>query len=234
MVGTSHGYDHSALDPWTGNFYHRPFNSREVFRYNTITRTWTALPPIPDDVWDTVSCCVGMDYYSAVDGVVLASAASHGAIVWDERDQDWKALTGPLAMGAYHNFAEVNPNRHTLVFGGGNAPGSRSLYWLDADGFAAPLRDAPFDLGIQWGAVFTSDPVSGAYLVLARSGELWSYDVSFETWRLLFETTPVTTTSYDNPIHGVVATPISSYGVTLFVTCEREDCRVTLYKHVGD
>ena len=34
-------------------------------------------------------------------------------------------------------------------------------------------------------------------------------------------------------MHGVEATPLSNYNVTLFLTCQPSGCRVNLYKHSG-
>lgn len=46
---------------------------------------------------------------------------------------------------------------------------------------------------------------------------------------------PIWYNASGNPIHGVVATPLTSYGVTLFVTCQyNSGCRVNLYRNVDD
>src|SRR5262249_2511855 len=42
----THGYDHNALDPARGVFYYRPFNSRNVYRYNIAAAQWTTLPKL--------------------------------------------------------------------------------------------------------------------------------------------------------------------------------------------
>src|SRR5205085_2031034 len=38
--GMMHAYNHSALDASHGYFYHRPWNTFEVHRYNIATQTW--------------------------------------------------------------------------------------------------------------------------------------------------------------------------------------------------
>jgi hypothetical protein len=230
MQPTSHGYDHSGLNPATGELYHRPFNSRTVYRYRPASGQWTALPPIPTSVMDYNNCCVGMDYFPALGALVYASAGNNNLIAWEEATQRWRPLAGALGMVSYHHFAEYNPVRRVVVFGGGND--SNDLHKVDGNGQVTTLRPAPFDLGVQWGAVFTVDPAGGEYIVLRQNGQLYGYDVTTDAWRLLANTAPVTTTYYDNPIHGVVATPVGTHGVVLFVTCNGPgQCRVTLYKH---
>jgi hypothetical protein len=230
MQPTSHGYDHSGLNPLTGEFYHRPFNSRTVYRFSPGSGQWSALPAIPDSVMDYNNCCVGMDYFPALGGLVYASVGNNNLILWEDATSQWRPLAAGLAMGPYHSFAEYNPVRRVVVFGGGND--SSDMHKVDAAGVVTTLAPAPFHVGIQWGAVFTVDPASGEYVVLRQNGQLYGYDVMSDYWRLLSQTAPVTTTTYDNPIHGVVATPVGTYGVILFVTSNGPgQCRVTLYKH---
>jgi hypothetical protein len=228
MSATSHGYDHSAIDASSGRFFHRPFNSRVVHQYDIAADAWSELKPVPESVMDYNNCCVGVEWFPDLGSLLWAS---HGSLfAWRDADRLWSEAAAGLPMGTYHHFAEYNPIHDVVVFGGGN--GSRDLHVVDAEGRVATLRPAPFDLGVQWGAVFTVDPVGGDYLVLARSGEFFSYDVVTDAWTLISESVPVTTTQFDNPIHGVVATPVDTYGVTLFVTCDgRPNCRVTLWKH---
>ena len=173
-----------------------------------------------------------MDYFPALGGLVYTSVGNNNLILWEQATNQWRALASGLALGPYHNFAEYNPVHRVVVFGGGND--SNDLHKVDAAGAVTTLTPAPFDLGIQWGAVFTVDPASGEYIVLRQNGQLYGYDVRSDGWRLLSDSAPVTTTAYGNPIHGVVATPVSTYGVVLFVTCNGPgQCRVTLYKHTA-
>src|SRR5262245_48302084 len=56
--GTSHGYDHNAIDHGRGIFYYRPFSSPIVRRYDVAADKWSALPKI--DTSEYLACCVGL------------------------------------------------------------------------------------------------------------------------------------------------------------------------------
>ena len=66
------------------------------------------------------------------------------------------------------------------------------------------------------------DPVSGHFLVLSDGGAFYEYNPTTDSWRGL-PGTPLPNKSSQS----IVATPISNYGVTLFVT----KTKVYLYKH---
>src|SRR2546428_1121949 len=66
----AHGYDHGAIDPLHRYFYWRRYNDLAVFRYNMDTGVWTAMPQ--NNVIQFNSCCVGIDYFPELHGVMLA------------------------------------------------------------------------------------------------------------------------------------------------------------------
>jgi hypothetical protein len=75
--------------------------------------------------------------------------------------------------------------------------------------------------------------VSGLFLVLDDSNQLRTFDASTDTWGTIPGTTPVLTDPlYDPPlVTGVIAAPIDSYGVVMYVKCHIDSCHVYLYKH---
>ncbi|PYV44930.1 MAG: hypothetical protein DMG06_04505 [Acidobacteria bacterium] len=136
-------------------------------------------------------------------------------------------------MGDYHNFAEYNPVYKVVVFGGGN--GSRKLYKMSSNGMITALQDAPVDVGVQ-SSLFTVDPASGDYLVFSNTNSsFWVYKVQTDTWIQQAGTPPIFQPPVnETPVHGLVASPISTYGVDLFVDCQTQSsCVVRLYKHAG-
>ena len=129
-------------------------------------------------------------------------------------------------MGPYHNVAQYSAVHKVVLFGGGN--NSKALYNLDAEGTITERKAAPVEIGINT-AVVTTDPVSGAFLVLHKDDKFYSYNPATDAWtELSTEGMPfrMKGSSFD-----VVATPISTYGVTLFFTAERKGLKVCLYKH---
>src|SRR5262245_31505984 len=119
-------------------------------------------------------------------------------------------------MGPYHNFAEYSPVHKVILFGGGN--GSSDLYKLDAAGKVTALKKAPIGLGTMQ-SIVTLDPVSGDFLIFGKGGSFYVYDVTSDAWKRqggkvpIFEPTRVA----DNKVWHVTATPVSTYGVTMFV-----------------
>jgi chitodextrinase len=237
--GSWHGYDHSAINPATGVIYHRPVGSRTIYAWNG--SSWSTLPA--NNILGSVSCCGAIEFFPQmgtqgslifVSGGETSSPAPFGGagvFRFDLATNAWSRLASGVAMGGIHTFAEYNPVARVVVFGGGE--GSRKLHKLSSTGQVTPLRDAPIGLGIQE-ALFTVDPVSGDFLVFqGRSGStFYSYNVQTDTWTNR-GTAPIFSTVYGNSVHGVVAAPVSTHGVTMFVTCNNSNCRVTLYKHAA-
>ena len=230
-----HGYHHSAINTSGRFLYHRPFGSAVVQKYNLSTQTWDGLPDV-SGVINYISCCVAVTYFPERNSLVYASidSGTNGAVAeYSEQTGQWQRIQGNLPMGGYHNFAEYNPVHKVVLFGGGNNPGSRKIYKLDASGQITALRDAPIDLGIQQ-TIVTVDPVSGKYLIFGNSNNFYAYDISTDTWQLQSGSLPIFTAPIYSPaVHGIVATPISNYGVNMFVKCHISTCSVYLYKHAS-
>jgi hypothetical protein len=230
-----HGYHHSAITPG-GFVYHRPYNNMVAQRLNIASGSWSAVPALGTNVMGYNSCCVGVAYFPERQSLVYASieAGTNGAVVeFSEQTGQWNRIAGGLPMGAYQNFAEYNPIQKVVLFGGGNDPGSRKMYKLTSSGQVTALRDAPISLGVMQ-AIVTVDPVSGDYLFFNNSRQFYTYNVATDTWRLQSIALPIFTNAFGIPVFGTIASPISTYGINMFVTCdEGPSCWVTLYKHAA-
>jgi hypothetical protein len=220
-----HGYDHNAIDKARGFFYHRPYNQNNVYRYNIASQTWTQLPS-PSTY---TNCCDALEYFPELDGLVWVHGGLGEIWLFKEITQQWtKIATWPANDGGTWNFAEYNPVYKVLVFGSGN---SGTLFKLSSSGQVTQLRNpsvSTYD-GSGYSGVFTVDPVSGKYLLLSpTSRQLYTYDVNTDTWQA--QSSP-TLPNLSNT--GVAATPLDTYGVTLFTSCTSTDCRAYLYKHAA-
>src|SRR5947209_8203286 len=233
----AHGYDHGAIDPVNRYFYWRRYTDLTVYRYNMDTGVWNAMPQ--NNVIQFNSCCVGIDYFPELHGVLWAgdeNGDNGGVTRLNDATGQWDRIGQAAAypMGDLHNFAEYNPVFKVMVFGGGESGASpRKIYKLNASGVVTPLKDPPFDVGIN-STIFTVDPVSGDYLVFTNTSQFYVYNVSTDTWTLRASgsSVPIWTTTYGNPIFGAVGGPIDTYGVNVFVTCDGpNNCRVNIYKH---
>jgi len=221
-----HGYEHSTIDPATGNVFWRPYNSAVIYKWTRATRSWAALPSGPNP-----TIAVSIQYFPELGGLVLAGAGQ--LHLFRESTSKWSQLASGLAMGEYHNVASYNPIHHVVIFGGGN--GSSDLYKLDAALKVTAIQRAPVGVGIL-NSLFTVDPVSGRHLLFGSSGGFYQYDVGTNVWSS-FNTSgmPSNFPAPDsNKILFRVAVPISSYGVIAFLTdyyASDSHARVFIYKH---
>ena len=228
-----HGYDHNAMNPATGDFYHRKYFTREVHHYDPIRKSWSALPAWPDGYY--VSVTGGLEYFPELGGLVYINGGGKESSIGYAllfKDNKWKELRSGLHFGEYHTFIEYNPVHRVVLFGGGEwyqRGESRELYQIDAEGKVSKLKDAPLDLGTHE-TIFTLDPASGKHLVFGRDRTFWEYDVKADKWHRLDKKVPFfTDTSYDNPVQGTIAAPLGDYGVVMFVSYHAN--RVYVYKH---
>ncbi|MGH8729710.1 MAG: hypothetical protein ACREV9_16480 [Burkholderiales bacterium] len=233
LESIGHSYDHNAIDPATGAFYHRVYHTREVHKYDTSRQSWSVLPQWPSGYY--VSITGGLEYFPEMGGLVYINGGAkndNSGYALFFKDNAWREMRAGLHFGDYHTFSEYNPVERAIVFGGGEwyqQGESREMYKVDAAGKVAKLKDAPLDLGTHE-TVFTVDPVSGKYLVFGRDRSFWEYDLASDSWKKLESRVPFfTDTARDNPVQGTIASPISNYGVVMFVSYHAN--RVYLYKH---
>jgi hypothetical protein len=233
--GTSHGYDHNAIDAARGIFYYRPFSNPVVRRYDIAAGTWSDLPRVATQEY--LACCVGLAWFPEMEALVWANGGGGKGHVflYSEKDRKWTMPAKDLPMGVYHNFAEYNPVRKVVLFGGGN--GSKDLYKLDAAGKVEALKKAPVGVGTMQ-TIVTVDPVGGDYLVFHKSGSFHVYDVTADEWKAREPARPppvfAPTRVADNKVWHVTAVPVSTYGAVLFIKYYSADpprAWVYVYKH---
>jgi len=234
---TMHGYNHHAINAAAGVFYHRPFNSSTIRKYKISTGEWTDLPPFPSNFYNTAA--MGLEYFPERGGLVLAGTTQgsvmNAALFFSEATQQWSVLSENVPMGLYHMFAAYNPVHKVVIFGGGNDPGSHKIHKVDAAGTVTTLKDAPIAMGINQ-TIVTADPVSGDYLIFGGDGSFYVYNVVEDTWTLRPGTLPISTPTRSNAIWHVTATPVGTYGVTMFVKFffgTPSQAWVYLYKHAA-
>ena len=226
-----HGYDHSAMNPATGELYHRPFTGkRMVWRYRPWLDAWQTATTLPTSLIASdadLSCCIGVEYFPEAKTLVFVDGDPGKFFSFGTTTGRWTMHATGLTMGSYHNFAEYNPVVKVVVGGGGN--GSSDIYKLDTLGAVTKMRNAPFGVGTMQ-SVFTVDPVSGDYLVFNASSQFYAYNVRTDTWTQKSGTVPIFT-SASPVVTSVVATPVSTYGVNVFVSCDGANCEVNVYKN---
>ncbi len=219
----SHAYDHNAIIPSLGKFYFRqpaydPSDRIEI--YDIASNTWTRSAPMPY----RPGCCGGLEYFPELNGLVLANGDA-GVLHYDPAANRWTEISG-AHWGDYHNFAEYSPTHKVMIFGGGESSGTNAVYRLNANRSITRLANAPGHLGTTH-SVVTTDPVSGNFLVFFDNS-FYELNPATDTWRRMSAAPP-----WGGGIWGVVATPISTYGVTAFVRYGGDNSKVYLYRHTA-
>ncbi len=226
---TDHGYYQHGINTATGLMYRRGGKSSNVFyTYNIANNTWTALPP-NNLIDNSAACCAGVDYFPELGGLVFAQGGDVGGgrlFLFNETAQRWSTIAQNLSpmTGGTFTLGSYNPVYKVMVFGTSGA-----FYKVDSSGNVARLSNAPITFydGTGYLSIVTVDPLSGQYLVLtATDRQFYTYDVVTDMWRLQNNPTQPNLSS-----HSIIATPISNYGVVMFVACRATTCRTYLYKH---
>ena len=220
----THAYQQDALDPATGTFYFRGFNSAAVHRHqvdSTLDADWDQIPDLPSDAASCIA--TSLEYFPDRDELVFVDCTTQSLRTWKPGDTSWATLDGPFAMGPYHNYGVYNPVHHVILFGLGN--GSTDLHAYDASGNVQTVESPPreFHPSPDDSAtlrILTADPASGKYLAVAPNGDMFEYDVPGDSW------SPLSTQA---PADLQVAIPVSSYGVVLFLSAN--PAKVYVYKH---
>ena len=220
-----HGYEHTTINPATGDIYARLWDSTQVYKWTRASKVWSQLPAAPN-----LTIALGIEYFPEMGGLVMAG---NGEVhIYRESTKAWSKLGSGLSMGMYHNVARYDPVNKVVLFGGGN--NSNQLYKLDATGKVSAIAPAPTSVGIN-SSVFTADPASGKYLLFGESGSFYEYDVPGNKWGALSTANVPVFSSDTNRIKWRVAVPISTYGVTAFLVSDGGDSntQVLLYRHAS-
>ena len=222
--GTSHGYDHMALDPVGRKLYFRYFNNDLLEIYDLDNKNWSRSSRLTADVWQVAG---GMAWFPERKGVVFADSSEISMYL--PANNSWKSLsTNVGALGPYHNFAEYSPEHKLVIYGGGND--SRAIFQIDSSGTITRKANAPFNLGIT-ASIIVVDPVSGNFLVFTDSA-FYEYDPIADSWKKQSVSIPFRN-GVDNGVFGAAAVPISTHGVVMIVKYDGNNSKVFLYKHAA-
>lgn len=231
-----HGYEHNTIDAATGESYFREYGTTKVFKYSPATNSWSSLPSIPSQ---SIQCCGALEWFPERHGLLFVDG-DWGVFFFDAGAQKWTRIANTKVkldanapqcpMGSYSNFASYSPKQKVVLFGGG---GSSAIYRLDASGKITKLAKAPIELGIG-SSIVTVDPVSGKHLVFGGDKSFWEYDVSADAWRSLGAScAPIFDAPNTPAVFDIVAAPVSTYGVIMFVKYSPGQAKVYLYKHIA-
>ncbi len=253
-LGAAHGYDHNAVNPYTGDLYHRVYSgfSGHISSRRKVlgADAFTDLPDLTTTDQVAIGACWWSGHFvgAGAQGAFMlfnsgnsTGGASDGVIAaFDPLTDKWfynEAGKAPFYGSGYtyHSVIEYSEKLNVAVYGGGNvAP--RKLWRLNEDGSFVTMPDVPTGkaVGIQ-GGLLVDEPVTGHFLLLS-AGELWELDPTGDgQWSQLGgSSTPPAAVGIPGPTNpvAVIVSSIPDYGVVMVITQPSQNGgNVYLYKH---
>jgi hypothetical protein len=226
----SHGYEHHALDPATGDIYRRVWRRAEFGRFDKITGEWRALPPAPVSYTKHASA---IEFFPELDGFVFVDSKA-GLWLFQIQTSTWKQLETPARLGLdddNHLFAVYNPIHRSMLIGGGDR--NRRTWLLDARSVVREQARLPAEFGPRGGAV-TADPVTGEFLAFGFRGAFLSWTPGDPAWVDRAQDLARHPAQYLPPGGGYFpAIVIPRYGVIMFIVANGDQSSVLLYRHAA-
>ena len=226
-----HGYDLNTVDPATGDHYMRSYGENKVYRRSGAT--WSVIP-FPQGM-------INLGGLSWVPRLGLVWADSANFKYYD--GARWNDINGNVAGGVaeYHTVSEYNPITNVLLMGAGN--GGNALWKYDvAANRVSQIATPPFNVGAADGqGILVSDDSSAAFIGWQKGSANWAaYSVSENRWVALGQSSgdgsapQRGTPNLHTGNNFVVATPISTYGVIMFLQIRSSSSagdKAWIYKH---
>jgi hypothetical protein len=242
-----HGYDHTDVNPFTGDIYHKSYGDIGSFPLKSFRQlrgqsAWTQLPNsnnlassiIYGTCWwkgaFTGGSGLGAQGGFAVYTRGTRNTANDGAIaIFDPLANAWAFqanamspfITDNPTADEYNEVMAYSGPKNVAVYGGGHANEKR-LWRLSSNGTATELTRAPaaIDIGIHKG-ILVDDPVTGNFLVLSR-GQLYELNPdSAGTWtQQTGSRVPpagVGVPSESGPDKFLIGTALPDHGVVAFI-----------------
>jgi hypothetical protein len=244
---TRHGYDHGALNPYTGDLYHRlaeydyegsgPLVRKLALGAKSFSNL--ARPKTLFYMTNAIGVCWWSGTFTGAgaqgcllvfdsgDSKIGGAANDGGMYGYDPLTNAWFWTSDGMApyfgsggSATYHSVLEYSSVHNCAVYGGGNAQ-PKKLWRLGSDRKFVAMPDTPGGtaVGIQAGNL-VDDPVTGNFL-LVSNGQLWELDPrGAGKWTQR----PSPPAGVGNPgpssygaLDGVISCSIDEYGVVAYV-----------------
>ena len=224
----THIWDHAAWDE-TNQVFYGSGALGSWFKYTVGTDTWASIAA------RSMTESHGTAYFEDISALVTVDPG--GTIYkYDAGGNSWSTYVSDSYgyTSNYHVFAEYDPIRGQVYFGGGNlAP--RALYKLTdvaGTGTVTALTSPSSDLlDHSTGCQIVCDPVTGNLIVKPKTGTtMYEYDPDTDSWSTISTTIPaaIANKAYSTAI------PISTHGVIMYIAASEGSgagAVAYLYKH---
>lgn len=251
-----HAYDTNAIDLTAQNLYASSTLMPNVRRMNVDSLAPFTVGPNPNFYMTEPS----MEYFPDRDELLWLQGGWLGGLAKLDRSTDtWTTVSTQLsALQLRGAIARYIPSQHAVILIGGvntdpmesgqPAVPSHAVYKYSADGSISRMKDFPSSIWMYPNhAIAVVDPVSSDLIIINSvvSGnlnvftgdlEMWRYALAMDTWMPMDAKVIPEPTEwwqvYGSPF-AVVTVPISTYGVTLFMSAAfgNQQSRIYVYKH---
>jgi hypothetical protein len=240
----SHNYEHIAINPNTGDVFHREYYSGNMMYFAQAAQAWTGMPAFNTSGQNAGNYQVAgaLEYFPDRNSLIMVDG-DWG--VWEYTlsqlpNGTWtqiaNTVSAPISglptltgMGDYGELAHYSPLCKCLVISGAN----NTVWEMSATGTFTHKQDAPISLSTTSappasGAIMTVDPLSGLILVWNNDGTAYRYDPLLDTWTQ----TGITPPNFPNGNTGateVILIPISTYGVIMEIYASSNGSAGSIY-----
>jgi hypothetical protein len=228
-----HGYGNNTIVPEDGLFVHYRSGgsgSGRPYKFDIAAETWYAMPAIPNCGTECWAWGESFEYFPELNGFI--KVMYDRIRFFNKATNTWSVLHSKVDMGSCSALAVYNPVHKVMLIGGGedynstgNSVPNNKFYRLQSNGQLVPLESPPTH--IHGSGAHAVDPVTGKYLIIDQSGNVYAFDIMENSWELLRSATPWGAGGHTN----TVAVPVSNYGVIMVVYGPNyENGQVWLYK----
>jgi len=228
-VNQDHSYDYQAIDMTNQKYIYADQ------QYDIQAGLWTELSD--SGLPYIYRASRAQEYFP---GLGLVVAANGGVWVLEDGATSYRTIAAegslsPWASDDIEIIAGYSPVDNVMVFGGGS--NNNVLFRLDSNENIEQLSPAPIsELRTPDSAILTVDSVSGHFLILGGDLKLYQLDALSDSWTQVNTDASHLDGSYSR-INQLVATPIDTYGVVMFIKADEDpdasDSEVWLYKHTA-
>lgn len=260
MGGNGHGYDHTVVNPVTGDIYHLVGDgtSRTVRKIKGAS-AFGALPSGPGGFFQNA---IGTCWWS---GSLTGAGAQGAFLIFNSGNATNKPTDGmmvgfdPVASrwflnktgmapnygtstATYHSVCEYSTKKNVAVYGGGNAAPTK-LWKMDSgtNMVVMPVLPSGMKVGMQNG-LLCEEPVTGNFLLLSggssappNPAQLWMLNPDGTgTWTKCNAQPPVEVgnPSGSQSSDGMICTPLPDHGVVAYIKqTSASGGTFWLYKH---